>query len=136
MLLSLISALREYSSGLYNYLSLCDIGEGDIDDNCSETSSSSSAILNAGAGSSDEDTMTTSATPSKTTFHLGEVVWGPHGTFPSWPGKVVTPSPCPGAKAVICWFGNKDVTAVDSADLKSLSEGLEEHHKQRQKLRK
>ena len=113
------------------------IGEGDIDDNCSETSSSSSAILNAGAGSSDEDTMTTPATtPSKTTFHLGEVVWGPHGTFPSWPGKVVTPSPCPGAKAVICWFGNKDVTAVDSADLKSLSEGLEEHHKQRQKLRK
>ena len=113
----------------------------DDDDNCSETSSSSSAILNAGADSSAEeddvgDAGMTTSTPSKTSFRPGEVVWGPHGSFPSWPGKVVTPSPSSGVKAVICWFGNKDVSAVDASDLKSLTEGLEEHHKQRQKLRK
>lgn len=40
------------------------------------------------------------------------------------------------AKVWVCWFGNKEVTEVDSYYLKNLSDGLEAHHSERQKLRK
>merc|ERR1719391_104716 len=146
------------------------------EDNLSETSSSSSAILNAGGllsqRVSDNDDFTdddaddgelaaslaSTSTPVASSsgrrvplvFQTGDVVWGPHGNFPSWPGKLVSaPQSQPsadgeaagggvveGEKAVVCWFGNRDITSVDSRDLKSLSEGLEAHHKERQKLRK
>lgn len=67
-------------------------------------------------------------------FQDGELVWGPHGNFPSWPGKLIR-SDC-STKVLVCWFGNKDTTQVDTETLKSLSDGLEAHHRERKKLRK
>ena len=67
-------------------------------------------------------------------FEIGEVIWGPHSTFPSWPGKLM--KRYSGNKAKVCWFGTKEVSEVDLRSLKNLSDGLEAHHKERQKLRK
>ena len=68
---------------------------------------------------------------------MGEVIWGPHGSFPSWPGKVLKRiSSGGGQRAKVCWFGNKEVSEVDAFSLKSLSDGLEAHHRERKKLRK
>ena len=68
---------------------------------------------------------------------MGEVIWGPHGSFPSWPGKVLKRlSSGGGHRAKVCWFGNKEVSEVDAFSLKSLSDGLEAHHRERKKLRK
>ena len=39
-------------------------------------------------------------------------------------------------KTQVYWFGTREVSGVKMSDLKSLSEGLEEHHKERQKLRR
>ena len=74
---------------------------------------------------------------SKTTrqFNVGELVWGPHGTFPSWPGKLVR-FERDGTKVLVCWFGNRDTSQVNPEYLKSLSDGLEAHHRERKKLRK
>ena len=68
-------------------------------------------------------------------FSVGELVWGPHGTFPSWPGKLVR-FERDGSKVLVCWFGNRDTSQVNSHSLKSLSDGLEAHHRERKKLRK
>ena len=71
---------------------------------------------------------------------MGEVIWGPHGSFPSWPGKVLKRISSSGGnggqRAKVCWFGNKEVSEVDAFSLKSLSDGLEAHHRERKKLRK
>ena len=71
---------------------------------------------------------------------MGEVIWGPHGSFPSWPGKVLKRISSGGGgggqRAKVCWFGNKEVSEVDAFSLKSLSDGLEAHHRERKKLRK
>ena len=69
------------------------------------------------------------------TFSEGELVWGPHGTFPSWPGKLVR-FERDGSKVLVCWFGNRETSQVNSHYLKSLSDGLEDHHRERKKLRK
>ena len=29
------------------------------------------------------------STSSAKRFEVGEVIWGPHGSFPSWPGKLL-----------------------------------------------
>ncbi len=68
-------------------------------------------------------------------FGVGEVIWGPHSGFPSWPGKLMKRSPS-GNKAKVCWFGTKEVGEVDTLNLKNLSDGLEAHHRERKKLRK
>ena len=69
-------------------------------------------------------------------FQDGELVWGPHGNFPSWPGKLIRSDQDRSTKVWVCWFGNKDTTQVDTHSLKSLSDGLEAHHRERSKLRK
>ena len=68
---------------------------------------------------------------------MGEVIWGPHGNFPSWPGKLIQISEEPGDSLVeVCWFGSKEVTRINAFSLKNLTEGLDEHHRERKKLRK
>jgi len=67
-------------------------------------------------------------------FEVGELVWGPRGTFSSWPGKVAAASD--DRKAKVYFFGNRETAEVEHSRLKSLMEGLEEHHKERNKLRK
>ena len=69
-------------------------------------------------------------------FIEGEVVWGPNGVFPSWPGKLLANPDKTTGLAQVCWFGSKDVTEVNAGALKSLSDGLEAHHRERKRLRK
>ena len=78
-------------------------------------------------------TPTTTTTMLQRHFKVGEVVWGPHGSSPSWPGKITSKDE---KRARVFWFGNRETSEVDHANLKSLSEGLEAHHSERQKLRK
>ena len=82
----------------------------------------------------DEDDQNDSSFDVQTDFQDGELVWGPHGNFPSWPGKLIRSDRS--KKVLVCWFGNKDTTQVDTESLKSLSDGLEAHHRERKKLRK
>ena len=85
-------------------------------------------------GESDEASSSSSSSPPS--FQVGEIIWGPHGNFPSWPGKLLSTPASKGSKAMVCWFGNKEVSQVSQEELKSLSDGLEAHHRERQKLRK
>merc|ERR1719225_1558583 len=103
----------------------------------------SHASVNASAGvgietdddsDADDETVKSSSKYTKQ-FSVGELVWGPHGTFPSWPGKLVR-FERDGSKVLVCWFGNRDTSQVNSHSLKSLSDGLEAHHRERKKLRK
>ena len=82
----------------------------------------------------DEEELHDSSMEIQTEFQDGELVWGPHGNFPSWPGKLIRFDGS--SKVMVCWFGNKDTTQVDTQTLKSLSDGLEAHHRERKKLRK
>ncbi|XP_033732890.1 uncharacterized protein LOC117322222 [Pecten maximus] len=75
-------------------------------------------------------------------FTTGDLVWGQIRGFPSWPGKVVdekevkeghTPD---AGKCWVQWFGDHTFTEVEPDKLKSLSEGLEAHHRARKKYRK
>lgn len=68
----------------------------------------------------------------------GDLVWGAARGFPSWPGKLVGPAPTPG-RVWVRWFGGPGtgpLSEVDPQDLKTLSEGLEAHHRARKKFRK
>ncbi|KAF4516970.1 hypothetical protein B566_EDAN005571 [Ephemera danica] len=87
---------------------------------------------------------------------VGDLVWGPARGFPSWPGKLVAlettptetaaaaaPLPSPSSSPLsermvwVRWFG--DVTTPSQVQLrllKTLSEGLEAHHRATKKLRK
>ena len=87
-------------------------------------------------GSLESPPPTPSTSSSAKRFEVGEVIWGPHGGFPSWPGKLLKRVSGGHSKAKVCWFGNKDVSEVDAFSLKSLSDGLEAHHRERKKLRK
>jgi len=84
---------------------------------------------------SDSDDEEVQFSKNKRQFNVGELVWGPHGTFPSWPGKLVR-FERDGSKVLVCWFGNRDTSQVNPDYLKSLSDGLEAHHRERKKLRK
>ena len=66
-------------------------------------------------------------------FEVGELIWGPRGIFSSWPGKVTSNDDL---KAKVFFFGNKETSEVEHSKLKSLMEGLDEHHKERKNLRK
>jgi len=99
----------------------------------SETNSKAKATPQTESGSS-------SLENKQETFVPGELVWGPLRTFPSWPGKIVSVEDDleskDNVKTKVYWFGTREVSGVKMSDLKSLSEGLEEHHKERQKLRR
>ena len=84
---------------------------------------------------SDDGMQAEISTKGTKQFSVGELVWGPHGTFPSWPGKLVR-FERDTSKVLVCWFGNRDTSQVDSHYLKSLSDGLEDIARERKKLRK
>ncbi|EZA57271.1 Methyl-CpG-binding domain protein, partial [Ooceraea biroi] len=68
---------------------------------------------------------------------VGDLVWGAARGSPAWPGKVESLGP-PGSMMVwVRWYGGGGGrTQVDVKALKSLSEGLEAHHRARKKFRK
>lgn len=93
----------------------------------------------------DSDTHQDSPAPPSPEFRdfkIGDLVWGPVNGFPSWPGKLVRDEGLGVTrskdkdKAWVCWFGNRQVSQVEAHGLKTLSEGLEAHHRERKKLRK
>ena len=63
----------------------------------------------------------------------GAVVWGPVPGFPSWPGKLIRREP---GRAWGCWYGTRHVSQLCPAKLDTLSEGLDQHHRERKKSRK
>jgi len=66
----------------------------------------------------------------------GDLVWGAARGFPAWPGKLVGPV-TDGDKVWVRWFGgDRALTQVPLQSLKTLSEGLEAHHRARKKFRK
>ena len=73
-----------------------------------------------------------SSTPS---VQLEDIVWGPVNGYPSWPGKVVSKDE-DRSKVWVCWFVTRQVTQIEVIKLKSLSEGLEDHHKERKNSRR
>lgn len=66
---------------------------------------------------------------------VGELVWGAARGSPAWPGKVESLGPA-GTVWVRWYGGGGSRTQVDVKALKSLSEGLEAHHRARKKFRK
>uniref|UniRef100_A0A182MZQ3 PWWP domain-containing protein n=1 Tax=Anopheles dirus TaxID=7168 RepID=A0A182MZQ3_9DIPT len=86
-------------------------------------------------------------------FRVGDLVWGAVRGFPAWPGKVLR-EPCddvpaqqqhqqppdqPARNSVwVRWFGTGRTNAerVDVATLRSLSEGLDMHHRAQKDARK
>ncbi|KAH3699262.1 uncharacterized protein LOC127859870 [Dreissena polymorpha] len=74
-------------------------------------------------------------------FSTGDLVWGQIRGFPSWPGKLVETDTKQGlvadeGKLLVKWFGDNTVTRVEPDKLKTLSEGLEAHHRARKKHRR
>lgn len=104
--------------------------------NCTESSSS--------ATSNSTSVMQTSvcSSQSNTVFNIGELVWGPVRGYMAWPGKIVSqPNDVSHTNdSTTCWvrwFGSKpNVELVQCSSLKSLSEGLEAHHKAQRDNRK
>lgn len=81
--------------------------------------------------------------PQPRTFDIGDLVWGQSKGFPSWPGKLVRPDQVRGhhimsedGKLWVQWFGDHTFTQVEPDKLKTLSEGLEAHHRARKKHRR
>ncbi|GBP77869.1 Methyl-CpG-binding domain protein 5 [Eumeta japonica] len=74
------------------------------------------------------------ASRSARRLEVGQLVWGPVKGYASWPGKLVTRRP-PG-RWLVRWFGGRPPSAVESARLLTLTEGLEAHHAARTKHRK
>ncbi|XP_064470943.1 uncharacterized protein LOC135385518 [Ornithodoros turicata] len=80
--------------------------------------------------------------PQPRTFDIGDVVWGQIKGFPSWPGKLVRADQVRGhhmaqdGKLWVQWFGDHTFTQVEPENLKTLSEGLEAHHRARKKYRR
>ncbi|KAL4229378.1 Methyl-CpG-binding domain protein 5 [Mactra antiquata] len=75
-------------------------------------------------------------------FNTGDLVWGQIRGFPSWPGKLVEKTEMKGGesleegKVLVKWFGDNTITQVEPSKLKTLSEGLEAHHRARKKHRR
>lgn len=78
--------------------------------------------------------------PSSTEFCVGELIWGAAHGHPAWPGKIVTSPPgytTPRRSTWVRWFGRRtNVEMVTILSLKSLSEGLDAHHKAQKDSRK
>ncbi|XP_053682196.1 uncharacterized protein LOC128732805 isoform X2 [Sabethes cyaneus] len=81
---------------------------------------------------------------STKTFNVGELVWGAVRCFPAWPGKVIEPPSGDGQTTTVpidCvwvrWFGGRPLAElVAVSGLKSLSDGLEAHHRAQKDARK
>ncbi|CAI9735176.1 mucin-3A methyl-CpG-binding domain 5 [Octopus vulgaris] len=91
----------------------------------------------------DEDSMEEPMMPTyPRIFNTGDLVWGQIRGFPSWPGKLINISEVKGnqkpeaGKLWVEWFGDHTFTQVEPEKLKTLSEGLEAHHRARKKYRK
>ncbi|KAL0125618.1 hypothetical protein PUN28_004600 [Cardiocondyla obscurior] len=68
---------------------------------------------------------------------VGDLVWGAARGSPAWPGKVESLGPSGTMTVWVRWYGGGGGrTQVDVKALKSLSEGLEAHHRARKKFRK
>lgn len=76
----------------------------------------------------------------KSLFSIGELVWGSVRGYPAWPGKILNPPDgmmTTSDSAWVKWFGRKpNIELVSVKDLKSLSEGLDAHHKAQKDIRK
>ncbi|KAL5283377.1 hypothetical protein ACFFRR_005952 [Megaselia abdita] len=77
---------------------------------------------------------------SQPIYSPGELVWGSARGHPAWPGKIVN-SPdgtlTPNDSAWVQWFGGRpNVELVSTQTLKTLSEGLDAHHKAQKDTRK
>lgn len=72
-------------------------------------------------------------------LEVGQLVWGAALGSTAWPGKVESVGP-PGSLTVgVRWYGAgsaSGLTHVQIKSLKSLSEGLEAHHRARKRVRK
>lgn len=84
-------------------------------------------------------TACTSQTPQPM-YSPGELIWGSARGHPAWPGKIVN-SPdgtsTPNDSAWVQWFGGRpNVELVSTQTLKTLSEGLDAHHKAQKDTRK
>eukprot|EP00095_Tigriopus_kingsejongensis_P001379 snap_masked-scaffold205_size259573-processed-gene-0.2 protein:Tk01379 transcript:snap_masked-scaffold205_size259573-processed-gene-0.2-mRNA-1 annotation:"methyl- -binding domain protein 5-like isoform x4" len=44
-------------------------------------------------------------------FSVGEVIWGAHGSFNSWPGKLIKIL-ANGETVKVCWFGTKEISEI------------------------
>lgn len=101
-----------------------------------ETSSPTSQPANTNSMSS-----STQPNPSAM-FSVGNLVWGAVRGHTAWPGKIVpapnaSSPPQSDATSWVRWFGGKpSVELVQISSLKSLSEGLEAHHKAQKDNRK
>ncbi|CAD7084848.1 unnamed protein product [Hermetia illucens] len=73
-------------------------------------------------------------------FSIGQLVWGAARGHPAWPGKIVNPpdGACtPSDSTWVQWFGGRsNPELVGILSLKTLSEGLEAHHKAQKDTRK
>ncbi|GBM75139.1 Methyl-CpG-binding domain protein 6 [Araneus ventricosus] len=91
---------------------------------------------------SDDGTLSPPLPPQPRTFNDGDLVWGQIRGFPSWPGKLVREDEVKGShksedgKLWVRWFGDHTFTQVDPEKLKTLSEGLEAHHRARKRHRR
>merc|ERR550532_468926 len=68
-------------------------------------------------------------------FALSDIVWGPVNGSPSWPGKIVSEDE-DRSKVWVCWFVSRQVSQIDVSKLKTLTQGLEDHHKERKNSRR
>ncbi|XP_062536639.1 methyl-CpG-binding domain protein 5 isoform X2 [Armigeres subalbatus] len=101
------------------------------------SSPNQSAVISPGAATS--SSSSSNVVPART-FNVGDLVWGPVRGFPAWPGKVTEPpeEDCtvPAADCVwVHWFGGR-AEWVAVSRLKTLSEGLEAHHRAQKEVRK
>ncbi|KAG1671584.1 Methyl-CpG-binding domain protein 5 [Nymphon striatum] len=89
-----------------------------------------------------EDESELQSTVEPRSFNVGDLVWGQIRGYPSWPGKLVSDEQVKGVgggpqlgKLWVKWFGDHPCTQVEPEKLKTLSEGLEAHHRARKKHR-
>ena len=78
---------------------------------------------------------TTSPGSQQKQFALSDIVWGPVNGSPSWPGKIVSEDE-DRSKVWVCWFVSRQVSQIDVSKLKTLTQGLEDHHKERKNSRR
>lgn len=86
-------------------------------------------------------TTTPALCSTTATFCIGELVWGAARGHPAWPGKIVNAPEgvvaTPNDSTWVRWFGCRpNITLNANNSLKSLSEGLEAHHKAQKDTRK
>ncbi|XP_072020205.1 LOW QUALITY PROTEIN: uncharacterized protein [Amphiura filiformis] len=90
------------------------------------------------------------APPISRELETGDLVWGQIRGYPSWPGKLVSDADVRSTtrretgrgtrreegKVWVMWFGDHSYTQVETGKLKTLSEGLEAHHRARKRNRR